>query len=321
MNMNIHIIGAGSLGLLYAGKLASSGCRVTLWCRSEEQADMLKASGITIEEGTGRHKRMDSSSLTVCTLSSFAERGAAADADYLFLMLKQQGIEDLAARVLAPYGQDHRRLICYQNGTGHLERLQELLPAWTLYAAITTEGAKRTSLVSVLHAGRGTTTIGKFMPEQDSASPVSEGNDENELVKQLNRAGFEALLSNEMDVMIYRKLLMNAVINPLTALWRIPNGELLSSPERVRLMQQLYDEGIAVYKAGGISYGSRLWEWIVAVCQSTSGNTSSMLKDVMDSRTTEVAWINGSIVGLGRKYGIAVPTHELIVQLIEGMNT
>ena len=54
--MNIHIIGAGSLGLLYAGKLADSGCRVTLWCRSEEQADKLRASGITIEE-PGRRGR------------------------------------------------------------------------------------------------------------------------------------------------------------------------------------------------------------------------------------------------------------------------
>lgn len=319
--MNIHIIGAGSLGLLYAGKLADSGCRVALWCRRDEQADKLRASGITVEEGNGQHKLIHSKSLTIRAWSSFAEQGAAADADYLFLMVKQQGIEALAAQLLAPHGHEHRRLVCYQNGTGHMERLQELLPAWTLYAAITTEGAKRTSAVSVLHAGRGTTTIGKLLPEQGSLSPISEDDGENELVKQLNRAGFEAFLSNEMDVMIYRKLLMNAVINPLTALWRIPNGELLSSPERIRLMQQLYDEGIAVYEAGGIPYGSRLWEWIVTVCESTSGNTSSMLKDVMDGRTTEVAWINGSIVRLGHKYGISVPKHELIVQLIEGMNT
>ena len=64
-----------------------------------------------------------------------------------------------------------------------------------------------------------------------------------------------------MDEMIYRKLLINAVINPLTALWRILM-ELLTSPERVRLMKQLYNEGIAVYEAAGISYGSGLWEWI-----------------------------------------------------------
>ncbi|RAR45557.1 ketopantoate reductase family protein [Paenibacillus sp. MDMC362] len=318
--MNIHIIGGGSLGLLYAGKLADSGCRVTLWCRSEEQADKLRASGITIEE-TDRHQVIDAHAFSVSSWSSFAESGGGADADYLFLMLKQQGIEEIAAEMLALFGEDHRRLLCFQNGTGHLERLQDLLPMWTIYAAITTEGAKRTSSVSVLHAGRGTTTIGKMMPDGSSLDALSQETHEIKLVKQLNRAGFEAFLSNEMDEMIYRKLLINAVINPLTALWRIPNGELLTSPERVSLMKQLYNEGIAVYEAAGIPYGSGLWEWILSVCQSTSSNTSSMLKDVMEGRTTEVAWINGSIVRLGQKYGISVPIHELITQLIEGMNT
>lgn len=318
--MNIHIIGAGSLGLLYAGKLADSGCRVTLWCRSEEQADKLRASGINIEE-TGRHQVVDAHAFSVNSWSSFAESGGGDDADYLFLMLKQQGIEEMATEMLAQFGQDHRRLLCFQNGTGHLERLQDLLPTWTIYAAITTEGAKRTSSVSVLHAGHGTTTIGKMMPAGGPLDAFSQEDHEIKLVKQLNRAGFEAFLSNEMDEMIYRKLLINAVINPLTALWRIPNGELLTSPERVRVMKQLYNEGIAAYEAAGIPYESGLWEWILSVCQSTSGNTSSMLKDVMDGRTTEVAWINGSIVRLGQKYGISVPKHELITQLIEGMNT
>lgn len=52
--MNIHIIGAGSLGLLYAGKLAASGCGVTVWCRSEEQASKLRTTGITIEKTEGK---------------------------------------------------------------------------------------------------------------------------------------------------------------------------------------------------------------------------------------------------------------------------
>ena len=58
MIMNIHIIGAGSLGLLYAGKLAASGCRVTVWCRSEEQAGKLRGAGITIEETEGSFRTL-----------------------------------------------------------------------------------------------------------------------------------------------------------------------------------------------------------------------------------------------------------------------
>lgn len=313
--MNIHIIGAGSLGLLYAGKLADTGCCVTVWCRSEEQADKLRSSGITIESMDGRQMPVNSESFSVSSWASFAGSSAAANADYIFLMIKQQGIEKVAAEMLEPLGQYHHKLICFQNGTGHLERLHELLPNWSLYAAITTEGARRTSDVSVLHAGHGTTTIGKMIPDDNSLQEDAEI----ELVRGLDRAGFEAFLSKEMKEIIYRKLLINAVINPLTALWRITNGELLLSPERVDSMKQLYDEGIAVYEAGSIPYGSNLWEAIIQVCRSTSGNTSSMLKDVLENRTTEVAWINGSIARMGRKFDVSAPTHEFIEQLIRGM--
>lgn len=313
--MNIHIIGAGSLGLLYAGRLADSGCSVTVWCRSEEQTDKLRNSGITIESVDGQQLQVNSNRFTVNSWTSFAGSSSITDADYIFLMIKQQGIEQVAAEMLQPLAQNHHKLICFQNGTGHLEHLHELLPNWSLYAAITTEGARRTSDVSVLHAGHGTTTIGKMISDENS----QQENAEIELVKGLNRAGFEAFLSKEMKEIIYRKLLINAVINPLTALWSITNGELLLSPERVDSMKRLYDEGIAVYEAGNIPYGSNLWEAIIQVCRSTSGNTSSMLKDVLENRTTEVAWINGSIARMGRQFGASVPTHELIEQLIRGM--
>ena len=188
--MNIHIIGAGSLGLLYAGKLADSGCRVTLWCRSEEQADKLRASGITIEE-PGRQEVVDAHALgqLMVILCRVGWRGRCG---LSFPHAQRQGIEEMATEMLALFGQDHRRLLCFQNGTGHLERLQGLPPMWTLYSAITTEGAKRTSGVSVLHAGHGTTTIGKMKPAGSPIEAFSQEDHENKLVKQLNRAGFEA---------------------------------------------------------------------------------------------------------------------------------
>ncbi|EHB65135.1 MULTISPECIES: ketopantoate reductase family protein [Paenibacillus] len=317
--MNIHILGAGSLGLLYAAKLAAAGNDITLWCRGAQQAERIGTEGISLDNTAGERTLVQPDRIKAYPLSAFSARGGAEGADVLFLMLKQQGIEDMAKQVLLPFGHAKRRLICFQNGTGHMELLNRYLPAWELYAAITTEGAKRTGPASVLHAGHGTTTIGRLPQAEGSSGQEQEDEAEIELVKQLNRAGFESFLSKEMEEMIYRKLLMNAVINPLTALWRVRNGELLASPQRVAIMRALYDEGMAVYKAGNIPCGSHLWEQIEQVCRSTSDNTSSMLKDVLEGRTTEAAWINGSIVRMGRRYRVATPHHELILQLIEGM--
>ncbi|MFC7681540.1 ketopantoate reductase family protein [Paenibacillus sp. GCM10028914] len=319
--MNIHIVGAGSLGLLYGGRLAASASNVTFWCRSEEQAEQLRSKGITIkykEEVT----HIPHDLFQAEPISRFHDMGGPGEDDYIFLMVKQTGIERAVEDLLIPYSSEQRRLICFQNGTGHMEQIQSLLPNWLLYAAVTTEGAKRSGATEVIHAGDGSTWIGqvgkvRFKAAKDNSQREDA---EKELALTLKTAGFEVFLSKELDGMIYRKLLMNAVINPLTALWRIPNGELLVSEDRVSLMRELYEEGIKVYTACDIPWEKDLWEQIVQVCRSTSGNTSSMLKDVQEGRKTEVSSINGSIVRMGERMGVPTPVHRLIWRLIEGIH-
>lgn len=319
--MDIHIIGAGSLGLLYAGKLAAAGSRITLWCRSEEQAASIARTGITIQNNSADRLHSPPGLIHARPLSQFYD-GGGLGADYLFLMIKQHGIQDIIQPVFAAYGSRIRRCVCFQNGTGHLELLQPHIAAGALYAAITTEGATRIGPGEVLHAGGGTTTIGLYDAEaiQGQRQKLKDpNNSDNELIELLNGAGFKAYLSNEIHTAIYRKLMINAVINPLTALWRIPNGALLDDPLRVQLMKELYDEAIAVYDAAFIPREPNLWDQIVDVCRATSSNTSSMLKDVHEGRTTEVSWINGSIVRLGHRHGVPAPKHEMLCRLIEGI--
>lgn len=320
--MKIHIIGAGSLGLLYGARLAASGTDVTFWCHSKDQAEQLRSKGITVK---GEHDSIyvPSGSYKAEPVSRYHELGGAEEDDYIFLMVKQTGLSKVVEELFAPYSSEHRKLLCFQNGTGHIEQLRHQLPAWTLYVAVTTEGAKRSGLSEVVHAGQGSTWIGQAGGSFSRGENVAFSNgtqSEKALAVQLETAGFEIFLSNELDTMIYRKLLMNAVINPLTALWRIPNGGLLESEERLSLMRELYEEGIAVYSACSIPWENNLWEQILQVCQATSGNTSSMLKDVLDGRITEVSSINGSIVRMAERVGVPTPVHRLIWQLIEGIH-
>ena len=189
--MNIHIIGAGSLGLLYAGKLADSGCRVTLWCRSEEQADKLRASGITIEE-PGRQQVVDAHALSVSSWSSFAESGGRADADYLFLMLKRQ--------------RDRR------DGNGDAGSIWARSPQTPMFSeryrpfGATSGPAADVDALRCHYDGRGQAYKRRLRFARRSRNDDNRQNEtcrepnrafsqedhENKLVKQLNRAGFEA---------------------------------------------------------------------------------------------------------------------------------
>jgi 2-dehydropantoate 2-reductase len=84
-------------------------------------------------------------------------------------------------------------------------------------------------------------------------------------------------------------------------------------------MKDLYTEAVLVYEACGITFEPHTWEAILEVCRATSGNISSMLADVLALRETEICWINGSIVNMGRRRGIETPMHRWICGLVGGM--
>jgi 2-dehydropantoate 2-reductase len=139
------------------------------------------------------------------------------------------------------------------------------------------------------------------------------------LIQALGKAGFDARVSNNIKETVWKKLLINAVINPLTAILRIRNGELLESRERIDWMRELFQEGLAVARAEGVNLSPGLWEELLSVCRRTANNHSSMLQDIMNGRRTEMEWINGSLLKAGARHGLELPAHAAVVRRIREM--
>ncbi|KJD43492.1 ketopantoate reductase family protein [Paenibacillus terrae] len=314
----IDIIGAGSLGLLFAGRLAASGTKVRLWTRTLEQARIIACEGITVLEKEG-HVAVHvagGDELKAAPLADWKRLNSQVPARWILIMTKQGAIGEVLDQIKsAANTESDIGIVCLQNGIGHIERIRQAYPEAVVYPAVTTEGAKRMGVASVVHAGLGATEIG--CPDVLEEKQV--GSFEQYVLNRLLTAGFDVCLSKEIENGIYRKLLINAVINPLTAIWRIPNGELLSDPGRIHMMHKLYEEGIQVYEANGIRWDSAWWDQIMKVCRATAENQSSMLADVLAHSMTEVASINGQLVQMAEQAGVTAPTHAVLWQLIEGM--
>lgn len=314
--MIIDVVGSGSLGLLYGGKLQDAGNKVRFWTRTAEQSDKLSIEGFKVIE---REKtiQIPPDHIQVKPITELTRVWKDLPGDWLLLMVKQTAIHDVI-REIGSLEKQSINIACFQNGVGHLDHIQSSLPHSNIYSVITTEGAKRQQ-DGVIRAGKGETWIGKSEEKPYSALMPMDQNEPNRLQGLLQQAGFGCTVSNEIDKLIHRKLLINAVINPLTAIWRIPNGELIKKEERIVFMRQLYDEASAVYKANGILLDVDVWEQILSVCRSTASNTSSMLSDILHGQPTEVQAINGQIVRLACQCGLTAPMHEVLLHLIEGM--
>lgn len=301
----IAVLGGGSLGLLLAGKLKASGCDCELWTRTSEQALLLNSRGLTIEDQDGNGAcRVNIRALSL-------EQAKTSENGIVLVAVKQTAFTpELLGRLseIVPVG---GTLALFQNGVGHRQLLSRALPGRNLVMAITTEGALRVDGTTVRHTGKGETTLGEEEIET-SALRFAE--------RLLKQAGFTVLLSKQLGEAILRKLLVNAVINPLTAILRIRNGELTESPDRLDAMKALFQETFGILSLYGLENERGLWNNVLKVCSDTRLNESSMLQDVLARRETEVEFINGAICRMAEEKGQAAPWNKAVTALVKAIH-
>lgn len=324
--MKIGFIGGGALGLLFAA-LCSEHLTVTLMTRRQEQADIIQQQGILYQCGSEERVFFPDTISMDTAIAEAALENPIEKWDCLFLMVKQFHVDDRLLQQLGQLVTSQTKLICFQNGIGHREKLSSLLDLQHLQLAVTTEAAKKQGERIVLHTGRGITRWGSAQGDTINVSVIEKVGPE--WINILNNAGFKTKMSKNLNSVIWNKLLINSVINPLTAILRVKNGQLLQSQAIIHLMKSLLEEGIRVAERQGIPTDPKLWEQLLEVCKQTAENESSMLQDIKhgngnksesgSGRRTEIDSINGSLIKLSKQLDVKIPVHEAVYQLIKGI--
>ena len=200
----------------------------------------------------------------------------------------------------------------------------------TYYAGICSHGVYSTSPFSIVHAGLGTTVLG-HVPTDNQSRPFTVSSETNAyLIRQLLDTRVLAATScsaRAIKEAQLEKLVINAMINPLTVIFNCHNGELFDKRPRAALMRLLLGEASQVVRAllsstDQVDISDRfsdetLFDLVVEVATKTGANISSMLQDVRAGRRTEIDYINGYIVRQGKKLGISCVHNEKIVEMVK----
>jgi 2-dehydropantoate 2-reductase len=138
----------------------------------------------------------------------------------------------------------------------------------------------------------------------------------------LAAAGFEVRIAPGVTALLWGKLVVNAAINPLTALLRVPNGALLERPTTRALLAETASEAAAVAAAQNVTlpYPDPV-AMVTSVAQRTAANRSSMLQDVLRGAPTEIDAINGAVVRTAEQLGVPAPINRVLWQLVDGLST
>jgi len=288
--MRLTILGTGAMACLFGARLAPVA-DVTLVGTWAEGLAAIEERGVVVEDSAG----------AAAVRVRAARLGAEVERAELVLVLvkawQTESIADHISHLQSPTGIS----LTLQNGIGNLEKLGP-----QAHLGVTTQGAMLLGPGRVRPGGAGPTHL---------AAPGW-------VVELFQRAGFEAHRADpvQVDGLAWGKLVVNCGINALTALLRVPNGELLARPDATILMQRAAVECAAVARAKGIALpfpdaAARVRE----VAQKTAVNHSSMFQDILRGAPTEIEAINGAVVREGARLGVSTPVNETLCRLMKAL--
>lgn len=296
--MRILVYGAGALGSLLGGLLAATH-DVTLLAR-RDHVDAVNRLGLSIE----------GKAPFVARPRAVADLASAPVADLVIVTVKAYATLE-AARALRPVVARDARVLTLQNGLGNLETLRASFPAAQLYAGAITVGATMLEPGRVRHAGVGYCKIASAAGDRKSAEA---------LARALTVPGLAPEAVEDAESEIWAKVVVNAGINPATAITGLPNGALLEHAWLTELMTSACEEAIEVARAEGVALpDDDLIFRTRRVAELTAENKSSMLQDVERGRRTEIDAISGEIVRRGRARGVDVPVSATLLSLVKGI--
>ncbi len=296
--MRICVYGAGSLGSAIGGMLAEQHDVVLIGRAANVEA--IQKGGLELR-GVIQKK---------VAAEAYPSIDGLAPPDLMLITTKSYNTRAVV-EACRGWTKADTKVLTLQNGLGNIETLREWLGP-SAFGGATTMGASLVSPGIVKIAGVGRTVIGADI-DRESAVCIS---------SIFRKAGMPSSVATGIDGEIWTKTIVNASINPLTAVLRVTNGALLESRATSRLMSEICLECESVANAAGISLPvASVYRRARAVARETGPNRSSMLRDIELGRKTEIANINGHICLVGARVGVATPLNRALVAMVESLES
>ena len=292
--MNVIVLGAGAIGSVYAAKLAANH-DVTVVARGAH-VQAINREGLRM---IGRE-----------VLTARIRATTAVDAvppNTLVLLTTKVNDTRAAAASIAHLVRDDTIILCVQNGL-HGERIVK--------DAI---GDRSVVLRAITQFGAIFREPGVVDLKVSGYTLIEAGDRSRAIASLLTASGLDGRVSDDINVDVWRKLIFNCVINPITSIVGTEVGGI-ADVGLDALNQIVIDECLDVARADGVAFDIDFLQALKEVF-GPSRNIASMRQDLLKGKPTEIDHMNGAVAELGRRYGIACPVNAALVTIIKAMES
>jgi 2-dehydropantoate 2-reductase len=287
------------MACLFAARLAAAGINITMLGTWPAALAVLQNEGVCLVDGDGCQQVYP-----VRAVADPADRVGVQAA----LVLVKSWQTDRAARQLTECLAQDGLALTLQNGLGNREILASRLGPERVVLGSTTTGATLLGPGLAKAGGEGVVSI--------EAPPRLRP-----LKQMLLAAGFRVDVVQDARSLVWNKLVVNSAINPLTAILRIPNGQLLERPAARQMLAALARETAAVAHAEDVrSVPADPVGMVESVALHTASNHSSMFQDVQRGAPTEIDAICGAVTRVGLQHRIPTPMNDACWHLVQALS-
>ena len=294
--MRIAVVGAGGVGGGFGAALAKAGADVTFIARGAHLAAM-KAKGLRIEGGRGETHLVPTQATD--------DPASVGPVDIVLFCVKLWDVES-AGQHIKPLIGPKTAVIPLQNGIDAAERLLPILGPDAVMGGVAQISA------SIIQPGV-IRQVGTFMRMLFGELDGSRSERGEALLALCQKAGFDAVLSDQIVTELWIKFILLATNASVMAMARQPIGKLRDDPDMRPQFVAAYNEVIAVGKARGVKLPTDALDRMLAFNASAPATMKpSMALDLERGNRIELPWLGGKVVELGRELGVPTPTHALM---------
>ena len=299
--MRIAVVGTGAMGSVYAGLLADAGNEVWAVDRWVEHVDAIRRSGLRVEGASGDR--------TVGLQGATSDPAEVGVCDLVVIATKAMDVE-AAADGARPLVGDDTLVLTIQNGLGSPDRVARILGRDRV--AVGVAGGFGASVVApghVHHNGWELVRLGEL------AGPVTPRIER--AAEVWRKAGFTVRTYDDIDQLVWEKLVCNVAFSGTCAVLERTIGEVLADDEAWSVASRCAVEADAVARARGVRLGyEEPVAYVRAFGERIPNARPSMLLDLLAGRRCEIDVLNGAVPGVAREVGLEAPTNETVAALV-----
>ena len=297
----IYVLGAGAVGCYFGGMLARANQDVTFIARLE-RAKALNEYGLEMD-CKAFHETVK--------VKASSDLALLRDADLVLLCVKSLDTEQTLSEIKSILP-NTAVLLSLQNGVANVEIASKTISN-RIYAAVVYVAAGVIGQRTIKHHGRGELLIGSL------GNNTADDQENLEGIRHLfEAANVPCLITSQIKRDMWLKFLVNCSFNAISGIGQIPYGEMVKSPEIVQLIEEITKEFLAVAALEDVKIS--MSEALTAndsIATTMVTQVSSTAQDLSRGKKTEIDFLNGYIVELGRRHGIATPYNESVHALVK----